>query len=180
MSIVSNRSLGYPQLSSNLATDQRFPESPPWIVSFTRTAHRIWRNISLMSSNLFYNKGDDKGYRGTARWRDNIGWGLWGSWSRSSVLMELGCTTLPAVDGRTHPEAPWTVYFSDFMEASSCMYDQSLTQSPAPSSSQSMEGGWTFQASNHDLVFLPTSSHLEAMLEPTKCCLIGTKDTPTA
>lgn len=57
--------------------------------------------------------------------------------------------------------------------------DRSLTQSPAPPSFPE-DGGWDwkFQASNHGFVILVTSPYPEVVQEPTRNCLIRTKDTP--
>lgn len=49
----------------------------------------------------------------------------------ASVLMELGGTTTLAHKCVYQPQRAEPHFYRIFMEASSCIYDQSLTQSPA-------------------------------------------------
>lgn len=63
-----------------------------------------------------------------------------------------------------------------FMEVSSHMLGPLLTQSSSHLPSREDEAGCEFQAYNHSLVPLVTSPHSEGIQEPTKSCLIRTKD----
>lgn len=65
-----------------------------------------------------------------------------------------------------------------FVEAALQRHDWSSTQSPASLSFLEKGGwGWKFQASTHELVFLMTSPHPEAVQEPTKSHLKDTSIT---
>lgn len=78
-------------------------------------------------------------------------------------------------------EALHSPYFRVFMAAASPRRDGSLTQSPAPSPSQRVEGG-AAQSSRllvmDGLAFQGTSPHPGAAQEPTQSGLIRTKDPP--
>ena len=70
-----------------------------------------------------------------------IGQGLGRSKCRSSSPVELRCILSQHIDMFTNPEAFWTPYVWNFMDASSCRHAQSLTQSSAPLSFPEDEDG---------------------------------------
>lgn len=94
------------------------------------------------------------GCKWTARWRDNIEWGLEGS--GASVLIELGFTILPAPAVFTNPEAVRTALFRVFVKIPLCRFrwfnHWPLVMNAVPSSSPlpgSQGWDWKFQLANH-------------------------------
>ena len=121
----------------------------------------------------------DEEIRGVQSWRVlNTGTSLPWSWVGSSSQH---------LDIFTDLELLELCSLGIFMDPSSGRHDQLLSQSPPPHlptppsplpSSEDGRWDWKFQAPNHGLVFLVTSTHPEALQESTKSLLIGTKDTP--
>lgn len=87
-------------------------------------------------------------------------------------------------DVLTNLEAPQTLYYWDFVGASSHRHDQLSTQFPDPLSSlEGREQGWKLQTSSHEnskllsFVFLVTRSHPAPIQEHIQSHLTSTKAT---
>ena len=118
-----------------------------------------------------------KGCNSTARWKRYIGQGIHRA---QSFCILSGLTTLP--------ESPCVHQLGSSLNPLLLgLYGGFLTWAwsiinciSTPSPSGVWAWGWSFQASNHGLVFLVTSAHPGALQDPPQSHFIRTEDVPSA